>query len=104
MALNLSGWHYCAPHTLCRPAFVWRGWRELWRWFDDQETDGDIYFNVQPAEPMTRDYPGCPAAVEDVIFVAHDVEIELTPAEVKDAEERAWEHLRALDEERDDGG
>jgi hypothetical protein len=86
MALDLRGWGYSAPHTLTR---------------DDVETDGRIHFNFQREEPMTRDYPGCPAAVEDVIFVARDAEIELTPAEVKDAEERAWEYLRALDEPED---
>jgi len=81
MPLNLRGWAYSAPHTLCR---------------GDAETDGRIHFNFQREEPATRDYPGCPAAVEDLIFVARDAEIELAPDELEAAEERAWEYLRDL--------
>ena len=87
MPLDLSGWGFDAPWTLSR---------------GDVETDGRIHFNFSREEPATRDYPGCPAAIEDLIFVARDAEIELTPAEVKAAEESAWEKLRAMDEERDD--
>jgi hypothetical protein len=86
MPLNLRGWAYSAPYCLTR---------------DDVETDGRIHFNFQREEPQTRDYPGCPAAVEDLIFVARDAEIELTPAEVKAAEESAWEKFRAMDEPED---
>ena len=86
MPLDLRGWSYSAPWTLCRGV----------------ETDGRIHFNFQREEPMTRDYPGCPAAVEDVIFVAHDAEIELTPAEMKAATESAWDHLQSLGGDYDD--
>jgi hypothetical protein len=78
---GVAGYSYACSYTLTR---------------GDVETDGEVYFNVQREEPATRDYPGCPAAVEDLIFVARGAEIELTPAEEKAAEEQAWEHLRDL--------
>ena len=57
MPLDLAGWSYSAPWTLCR---------------GDVETDGRIHFNFQRDEPMTRDYPGCPAGIEDhVNFAIH---------------------------------
>jgi len=98
--IDLSGWGYWSPYVLCRPAFRWRGWRNLWRWFDDQEIDGMLFWNVQRAEPQTRDYPGCPAAVEDCYFVSDDTgeAVDLTDAEDNEAQEWAWEKMAAMDD------
>ena len=47
-----------------------------------------VHFDYQPAERMTRDYPGCEASVEinEVLYKGHEVEISKEDEEwLKDA-------------------
>ena len=91
--LNLNGWAYCSPYTLCRPLTGWRSWPIVQRWFPDLEIDGKLYWNLEKEERATDVYPGSPAGITDIIFLVAGEEMELTDAELEDADDFAWERI-----------
>ena len=60
-----------------------------------------IEFDYQPAEPMTRDYPGCDAEVDVVAVYANDIDIleRISDTSLEFFKEKCFESVRKIKED-----
>jgi|GEM_PF-1607117 len=64
------------------------------------ELEVEIAFDATPAEPMTRDYPGCPADIEitGTTILQNGSALELTPNQLIQVETDVWTKLGQMQE------